>query len=90
MSDVTQLLEQSRTAHQRSISVSRSWDASGKAWSVGDLGQAKTWIQEALTAREQAEALDPTHTDPGWLSDPVDSTQLLAFYRAHLAHEAES
>jgi hypothetical protein len=86
MSDVViALLEQSRAAHERSISVSRSWDASGKRWTVGDCQAASALLQEALTLREEAEALDPAHVSPAWAADRVPSAQLIAFYHAHLA-----
>jgi hypothetical protein len=52
---------------------------------VGDCQAASALLQEALTLREEAEALDPAHVSPAWAADRVPSAQLIAFYHAHLA-----
>lgn len=85
MSDVViQLLERSRSAHQRSIAASRNWDPGSREWSIGDRAAAADLVREALNLRMEAENLDPSHVSPGWSVDVVPSSQLLKFYRAHL------
>ena len=46
-------------------------------------------LSEALTLRQQAQALDPEHADPAWIEDQaamkgVSSADLCAFYEKYL------
>lgn len=59
---IADLLAASRSAHMRY----RQLHATSKGQDLLGMGQA---IQEALSARTEAHALNPKQTDPAWLSD---------------------
>lgn len=66
---VATLLEQSRTAHQRSKRERGEINERGSVKTAPRLVQAGALIAEALRWRLEAEALDPNHVDPAWLDD---------------------
>ena len=49
-----------------------------------DQSTMKAAIAVALDHREQAEQLDPRHTDPAWSGDRVSSDRLITFYHSVL------
>jgi hypothetical protein len=78
---VSDLLQQSREAHQRYR------DALPNRGSVGDPGIARASLMQALDYREQADVADPTHTEPAWAAEASthDHVALLLFYRQQLS-----
>lgn len=78
---IATLLRDSMTCHMGARTARRMRD------SVAALGN----LQEALTLREQAHALDPEHMAPAWAEEQRHSpngkdthTEMLAFYRQQL------
>lgn len=74
---VPDLLAASRAAHMRY----RQLHATSKGTDLLGMGQA---IQDALRTRTEAEAIDPFHSDPAWVSDRhankgITSEALLVF-----------
>lgn len=69
MTEVGRLLEQSRAAHQRSLRARGRIDKHGRIGEAPQLRIAGGLIQEALSRRLEAHALDPDHHDPAWIED---------------------
>lgn len=69
MPDVAALLAQSRAAHAQSFQHRGRIDAHGRAQTLPQLQSAGASIQNALSLRLEAHALDPDHLDPAWLED---------------------
>lgn len=86
---IAELLAQSRAAHRDKKKAAGTVDKTGQVTSAPDYPTAESHIAKALRLREQAEALDPVHTDPAWATDQaankgVTSAELLGFFRAYL------
>lgn len=66
---VPELLTAARLAHTRYRQAAGRIDKSGKVSQEPRLTDAGREIQAALTARLEAERLDPQRTDAAWLED---------------------
>ncbi len=69
MTEVASLLERARAAHQRSHSHRGRIDKMGRIAQAPALTKAGAAIQEALSLRLEAKALDPEQQDPAWTDD---------------------
>lgn len=78
---VSDLLQQSRDAHQRYR------EALPTRGYMGDPVSARASLVQALDYREQAVSADPELTEPAWAAEASthDHTALLAFYREQLS-----
>ncbi len=87
---VAELLDTARAAHQRYRTlVPHRIRAAGDQVVVesGSPAEARAAIIQALQFRVQAQALDPTFSDPAWQEDRVlhfSQADLLAWYRQQL------
>lgn len=79
MSDVSDLLTQSRAAHlaMKGTLPTRNPDGTKTA---GEPSDTHRLLALALDLREQAHAADPDHLDEGWRADVVDHIDLVEFY----------
>ncbi len=82
---VADLLAQSRAAHGRYRQAAGHIDRTGGVILQPDDHAARLHIVDALHARQQAEAADPTHTDPAWSADAalnkgIPSAEMLTFF----------
>jgi len=84
VSDIAKLLSQSRAAHQRSLHARGRIDDKGRISHPPQVRQAGSDIQQALSLRLDAHALDPRQQDPTWAEDRatnkgVSSDGMIAF-----------
>lgn len=77
MSEVGNLLARSRAAHSDYQRANRA----------GNKVLEKIAILQAQEHRERAHALDPSHSDDGWLDDPVSHDSILDFYSLYLQEQ---
>jgi hypothetical protein len=89
MPSVADLLAQSRAAHQKSKTLRGRIDARGTVSQRAQLPEAGQAIQQALSARLEAHALDPQQTDAAWQADQrlnqgVTSDALVQFLGRYL------
>lgn len=90
MSEIRALLAASRDAHHRFQVASGSIDTKGKVKNHPDYTAAAIAIREALSARQEAEAIDPAHVNPTWADDQsamrgISSDELVKFYKDYLS-----
>ncbi|OGT58007.1 MAG: hypothetical protein A3E01_18470 [Gammaproteobacteria bacterium RIFCSPHIGHO2_12_FULL_63_22] len=87
---VAEMLSMSRAAHLRYRQAAGRINAHGMVSQPTRLTVAGRAVQEALSLRTDAHALDPVHEDPAWLVDEQANrgqthTQLVEFYCRYLA-----
>jgi hypothetical protein len=87
---VADLLAQSRAAHAKYRTLAGRVDSKGAISQAPNLYDAGQAIQVALSARLEAERLDPNHTDPAWAADErlnkgATSASLIEFYARWLS-----
>lgn len=90
MSDVTALLAASRAGHAKYRTLAGRINDKGTISQVPNLYDAGQAIASALSARLEAEQLDPQHTDPAWIADRrlnkgQTSESLIEFYGRYLS-----
>lgn len=89
---VADLLAESRAAHQRFQQAAGHNNGRGTIKHPDDDAAALA-VRAALTARQSAEKLDPSHDDPAWAEDEsrlkVTSSMLVAFYIDYFAPDVK-
>lgn len=83
------LLEFSRGEHLQRKRASGT-QSQGKVTASPDIHKAESHAAKALAAREEAEAIDPTHQFPAWAEDlaankGITSWELIQWYRSYLS-----
>lgn len=69
MSQVADLLAQSRAAHAAYRRSAGRINKEGKVSEAPNLWAAGSQVQQALSLRLEAHVLDPEHVDPVWIAD---------------------
>lgn len=86
---ISDLLTAARQAHTRYRQAAGRIDTHGKVSQEPRLTEAGSHVQAALSARLEAERLDPQRTDPAWAEDVingvrVDHDAMVTFYAQYL------
>lgn len=88
MSEVGTLLEQARAAHRRYREQSGRIGKDGKMSRSPDLWSCGEAVRAALSARVDADRLDPQRVDAAWREDlqamKASHEELVGFYAAYL------
>lgn len=84
MSQVGDLLAQSRAAHATYRRYAGSTDRKGNITQAYDAVQCEPAVKLALETRLEAHKLDPEHTDPAWQQDDASHEKLVTFYEKFL------
>lgn len=87
---IADLLRRSRQAHVQSFVHRGRITKDGAVSTVPNLRQSGGQLQDALSLRLEAAALDPTHEDPAWLEDAsankgISHEALVTFYGRYLS-----
>ncbi len=81
---VAEHLTASREAHREYRANAGHIRGDGTVGSLGNEVIAEAAIKTALSHRQSAESMDPTHTDAAWALDNVKSGALIEFYETYL------